>query len=541
MVNRRDGVVQRQLRTLFNLGTIGELTDGQLLERFTTRGGEASELAFAALVERHGPMVSRVCRNTLNNPHDVQDAFQATFLVLVKKARSLWVRDSLGPWLHRVAYRVATRARASTARRREHERRVAEMRPIVESCRCDWDDLAAVVHEEIDRLPERYRVPLVLCDLEGRTHEQAARHLGWPVGTIKSRLGRARELLEGRLSRRGQGLPAALLITGVESKSAEAILHGALVESTTRAAVVAAAGKSSAVGVISVRVAMLTAEVLKSMFLTKLKATSMVLLMAGALVTVAAGVVAQQEAGSRPAATADQPKQPLPARTRSASGVEGAAAPAYIRRSRTMMIMRLEEEREAAKQRLDRTVRMAGGVDDAAVAQARKTLQDLDHLLTRVDEVLVDAAKSYPTIFDFSGATAVSVSSAKAQDEWEKAVAEWDDYPPAPSQWTEAMSKAKADWAEGMFKKGYITQAEANLARARYEAAKRARLGDLPRAKSILDEAAIARAREQAAWSEGMFKKGYLAKSQLDKARNEYEDLRARQSLERSASPTPKR
>jgi HlyD family secretion protein len=122
---RPKGAIQRQLRTVFNLGAIGELTDGQLLERFAIQGGEAAELAFAALVERHGPMVMRVCRHTLGNPNDAEDSFQATFLILVKKARSLWIRDSLGPWLHRVAQRVATRARLSTVRIREHEQRAA--------------------------------------------------------------------------------------------------------------------------------------------------------------------------------------------------------------------------------------------------------------------------------------------------------------------------------------------------------------------------------------------------------------------------------
>ena len=107
------GALQRQLRTVFNLGAIRDLTDGQLLERFATRGGEAAELAFAALVERHGSKVLRVCRRAAGNPHDAEDAFQATFLILVKQARSLWVRDSIGPWLHRVAHRVATRARLS--------------------------------------------------------------------------------------------------------------------------------------------------------------------------------------------------------------------------------------------------------------------------------------------------------------------------------------------------------------------------------------------------------------------------------------------
>jgi len=136
---RPNGAIRRQLRTLFNLGAMGELTDGQLLERFATQDGEAAELAFAALVERHWPMVLRVCQNTLRDPNDVQDAFQATFLVLVQKARSLWVRDSLGPWLHRVAHRVATRARSSAARRRELERRAAATRPTLVSERGDWE------------------------------------------------------------------------------------------------------------------------------------------------------------------------------------------------------------------------------------------------------------------------------------------------------------------------------------------------------------------------------------------------------------------
>ena len=305
MVHRRNGVVQRQLRTLFNLGTIGELTDGQLLERFTTQTGDASELAFAALVERHGRMVLRVCRNTLHNPHDAQDAFQATFLVLVKKARSLWVRDSLGPWLHRVAYRVAARARASTARRREHERRIAEMRPILNRDENVSADIAAVVHREIDRLPERHRIPLVLCDLEGRTHEQAARHLGLPVGTIKSRLGRARELLRQRLSRRGLGMSAGVMITGVGTKLAEAALVSPLVESTVQAAAVVAAGKGSAMAVMSAQCAVLAEEVLKIMFLTKLKMTAVVLLMAGVLVATTAGVLAQQGAGPAAATQGD--------------------------------------------------------------------------------------------------------------------------------------------------------------------------------------------------------------------------------------------
>ena len=117
----QNGAGLRHLQTLCSVGTVGGLTDGQLLERFTARSDEVAELAFAALVERHGPMVLRVCRSVLRDPHDVEDAFQATFLVFVSRAGSLWVRDSLGPWLHQVAHRVAAFSRSSTSRRRRHE------------------------------------------------------------------------------------------------------------------------------------------------------------------------------------------------------------------------------------------------------------------------------------------------------------------------------------------------------------------------------------------------------------------------------------
>ena len=261
MKTRPKGRFGQQLRTVFNLGSIGDLTDGQLLERFATRGGEAAELAFAALVERHGPMVLRVCRHALVEVHDAEDAFQATFLILVKQARSLWVQDSLGPWLHRVAHRVAVRARSSAARVREHERCAAEARPDLLKETRDWDEVVQHLHEEIDRLPERYRVPVVLCDLEGLTHEKAARHLGWPVGTLKTRLARARELLRSRLCGRGLGVPerpfaadkrlAMVLPFGAQG----AALPAALVESTSRAAGLVAAGQPLSGSVISSGVA----------------------------------------------------------------------------------------------------------------------------------------------------------------------------------------------------------------------------------------------------------------------------------------------
>lgn len=202
MPTGRGRAIGRALRTVYQVGAVRELSDGQLLERFATGPGEPAELAFAVLVERHGPMVLRVCRAVLPDSHDALDAFQGTFLVLVKKARSLWVRDSLGPWLHQVAYRTARRARVSIARRRRLERLASrpEQAPPLRD-----HDRDRALHEEINRLADRLRAVVVLCDLEGRTHEQAARHLGWPVGTVKSRLTRARQRLADRLRLRGLG------------------------------------------------------------------------------------------------------------------------------------------------------------------------------------------------------------------------------------------------------------------------------------------------------------------------------------------------
>ena len=210
------GASRLYLKALFREGTVSGLADGQLLEQFSTRRGEAAEVAFAVLVERHAAMVLRTCQGIVRDDHEAMDAFQACFLVLVRKAHSLWVRESLGPWLHRVACRTARRVKIDALRRQDLERRLAE----AVRGRAGGDDreaLAAAVHEELDRLPDHYRVPLVLCDLEGRTCEEAARHLGCPVGTIGSRLARGRERLRERLTRRG------LAPTAVHSGVASAV------------------------------------------------------------------------------------------------------------------------------------------------------------------------------------------------------------------------------------------------------------------------------------------------------------------------------
>jgi RNA polymerase sigma factor (sigma-70 family) len=203
-------------RVLFGSGTLAGLTDGQLLERFATHPDEAGESAFAALLDRHGPMVLRVCGGLLRDLNDAEDAIQATFLVLARKARSLWVRDTIGPWLYGVAHRIAARALSDRARRRRHERAAAGLAATA-IAPDDPDDLVPLLHQEIGRLPESFRAPIVLCYLEGLTHDQAARRLGWPVGTVRSRLSRGRDRLRSRLD--GRGIAPAVVPFAVASAS----------------------------------------------------------------------------------------------------------------------------------------------------------------------------------------------------------------------------------------------------------------------------------------------------------------------------------
>ena len=216
MGNVHRGAALRQIRRLFGEGTLAGLPDAQLLELYVCH---CDELAFKALVQRHGPMVLAVCRGVLGDANDADDAFQATFLLLVRKAGSLWVGESLGGWLHRVACRIATQVKSDAGRRRDQERRAAEWRARGARSAIPWDDANIALHQEIDRLPERYRKPIVLCYLEGMTYQHAARHLGWSEGTTQGRLTRGRHLLRARLTRRGVTLAGAALGTlGTKSR-----------------------------------------------------------------------------------------------------------------------------------------------------------------------------------------------------------------------------------------------------------------------------------------------------------------------------------
>ena len=278
----------RHLRTLFALGAAETLTDGQLLERFATGRGDPAELAFAALVERHGPMVLRAARATLRDEHSARDAFQATFLILARKARSLWVRDSLGPWLHSVARRVALEARSAEARRRRVEASASRPEAFVPDDR-PGDDLARVLDEEIGRLPPRYWLAVVACHLEGLTQHEAAAQLGWPVGTLQSRLARGRLRLRDRLQRRGLA-PSLVLLSGKLAP-----IPPALIASTARAALAVAPGGKVA-GLVATAVLGLLETTTKGMLMTKLKLGTLALVMTCGIVGSGVGLSLQRPA-----------------------------------------------------------------------------------------------------------------------------------------------------------------------------------------------------------------------------------------------------
>src|SRR5713101_7654266 len=190
----------------------GGPADGELLERFVKR---KDSVAFAALVERHGPMVRGVCRRLLAQESDVDDAFQATFLVLLRKADTIRKTPSLGSWLYGVAFRIAHRARAESGRRSGYEKKGRKSAPSDPGMEAAWRELCAVLDVEVHGLGEKYRAPIVLCYLEGQTRDQAARQLGWSLRTLDRRLEQGRERLRVRLARRSITLSAALFATGL--------------------------------------------------------------------------------------------------------------------------------------------------------------------------------------------------------------------------------------------------------------------------------------------------------------------------------------
>jgi RNA polymerase sigma factor (sigma-70 family) len=367
----------RNLDVLFRAGAHSGLSDAQLLERFATRNGEAAELAFAMLVERHGPMVFRVCRCVLRDHSDAEDAFQATFLVLVRNAQAIRKHDSVASWLHGAALRVASCSRAASARRRRHEQRAAEGESSTPRDD-DRNDVEAAVHEEVGRLPERFRVPVVLCYLEGVTQEEAAARLGWPLGTVRSRLARARDRLRGRLARRGLAPAATGVAAILADGSAEAAVPVALADATVRIALKWSMGGASAAGVVPATVLALSGEALRSLFMFKLKSTVAATIAATAL--AGAAVLAQQGNGPVPSANNAGP---------SANPGANPSAPANA----------VDVERLAARQSLDELK----ATIDRQRAELLKTLELMDKARADLDRREVAGNTPQPQVADPRG------------------------------------------------------------------------------------------------------------------------------------------
>jgi RNA polymerase sigma factor (sigma-70 family) len=285
MTKRPGGVAIGQMARLFGEGTLAGLTERQLLERFLA---DRDELAFAGLVERFGPMVAGVCRRWLAEPSDVEDAFQATFLVLVRRAGAIRDPDRLGNWLYGVAVRVASRARDEVVKRRDRHEPWTDLPDDTSEPSMPGSDL----DEEIGRLPEKYRTPLVLCYLEGLTHEEAADRLKCPVGTVRSRMAWARERLRTRLTARASAVPAGLLAASEAALLSPPVPQG-WVDLAGRVATLSHADAARAV---SSRVATLTQEVIRAMFYRGIRTV----VIAGVIVAVGTGVglraIAQQPA-----------------------------------------------------------------------------------------------------------------------------------------------------------------------------------------------------------------------------------------------------
>ncbi len=314
MIKRPWSRAEDDLVTLFGIGAVGRISDAELLARFIRReDSDASEAAFSALVARHGPMVLGVCRRMLGDDHAAADAFQAVFLVLARKAPMVQVDDSLGRWLHGVSVRVARRARTLAGAERARMQPLDGFDPPDVPASSDLprrDDLRSVIDQEIARLPGRYRSAVVLCYLEGLTQEQAARRLRCPVGTIQSRLHRARERLRPALSRRGLA-PAAWGSATLAATSARAEVPTGLVAATV-------ATTRLAGGTVPAAVALLTRSTMRSLSMIQglrigLMLMAMGLTAAGAMTWAGGDDGSAKAAPARAQATKPAAPEPPPA------------------------------------------------------------------------------------------------------------------------------------------------------------------------------------------------------------------------------------
>jgi RNA polymerase sigma factor (sigma-70 family) len=303
MAGDEPGRLTRYLRNLAAAAKTRDESDHELVEQFVARRDDA---ALTALVRRHGPMVCSLCRRVLRNEQDAEDAFQASFLVFTRKAHTLRAQESVGNWLYGVAYRTALKARTAAARRCRREA-AAPVRSVSEPlAELTVHEAQTIVDQELARLPDKYRAPLVLCCLEGLTRDEAAQQLGWSVSLLKSRLEQARELLRNRLVRRGMTLTAGVFATSLLGGAAQAGLAPALVDATVHAAVLSSSG-GAAGAVVSSQVITLSEGVLKAMWLTKSKVWAAVCLILVPAVLAVSGTLLSMRAAATPGPLAPAP------------------------------------------------------------------------------------------------------------------------------------------------------------------------------------------------------------------------------------------
>jgi RNA polymerase sigma factor (sigma-70 family) len=392
--------VNDHLQALFGAGTCTGLTDGELVERFLARRDEGDERAFEALVTRHGPMVWRVCGTFLDHPDDVHDAFQAVFLVLARRAVGIRRTESVGSWLYGVTLRVAARARVTTTRRRVRDRRTVAAAGVLAAAgsgppaapTVERLDGSSVVHQELNRLPEKYRAPIVLCYLEGLTHDEAAVRLSWPVGTVRSRLSRARDTLRTRLARRGVTAPSILgplaaCIAGLDPGTAAtaAAATGAatampppLPMSLVRAAARLAAGQPATAGSVSVASLALAHGVCKAMMLKRVTFAACALVPLG--IAAGGGTVLVRASGAQDAKPEAAPSQPAQSAKRPDT-VQPADQP-----KPDAIDPKLQELLDAARQRLD--------AQRAFYEEGRITLDRFIDACARYERIQLLAAKT---------------------------------------------------------------------------------------------------------------------------------------------------
>lgn len=295
------------VRSLVGFPQADQLSDTALLRRFAEGSDEA---ALVSLLQRHGPLVLTVCRQVLVDPHAAADAFQATFLMLARRAPSIRRWESLSAWLHRVAYRAALRVQAAAARRQLHEREAAVMAKTDEAARTtDWWPL---LHAEVDRLPAKYRAPVVLCYLQSRSYQEAAKELGWPIGTVNGRLARARDLLQRRLTRRGVTLAGVPLILAASDNLAA--VPAALLNATARAAADFAGSNIAAPAAVSTLAETLLRELAWSRWKLTLSLTLLLAALSAGAATVAISALKGQPAADEPVAALLAEPGPQPAR-----------------------------------------------------------------------------------------------------------------------------------------------------------------------------------------------------------------------------------